>query len=105
MRRLFKQAGDGVVGSLGTERARRLSRRDFLKATGMAGGGLMLAIGLPADGGPGGRTARAQEAAAKVPYPPAAFVRIGTDDSVTVLVNKQHAVAITIKSNAEVSRL
>jgi isoquinoline 1-oxidoreductase beta subunit len=86
--RLLKQAGIGILESLGTERARRLSRRDFLRATGMAGGGLMLAIGLPADGGPGGRTARAQEAAAKVPYPPAAFVRIGSDDSVTVLINK-----------------
>ena len=88
MHRLFQQAGDGIVRSLGTERVRRLSRRDFLKATGMAGGGLMLAIGLPADGGRGGRLARAQEAAAKAPYPPAAFIRIGADDSVTVLINK-----------------
>ena len=88
MHRLFQQAGDGIVRSLGIERVRRLSRRDFLKATGMAGGGLMLAIGLPADGGRGGRLARAQEAAAKAPYPPAAFIRIGADDSVTVLINK-----------------
>jgi len=86
--RLLKQAGNGIIESLRTERARRLSRRGFLKATGMAGGGLMLAIGLPADGGRGGRLAHAQETAAKVPYPPAAFVRIGTDDSVTVLINK-----------------
>jgi len=86
--RLLKQAGNGLIESLSTERARRLSRRGFLKATGMAGGGLMLAIGLPADGGRGGRLAHAQEAAAKAPYPPAAFVRIGTDDSVTVLINK-----------------
>ena len=39
MHRLLKQAGNGIVESLGTERARRLSRRDFLRATGMAGGG------------------------------------------------------------------
>ena len=76
-----------IFESLNTERARRLSRRDFLKATGMAGGGLMLAIGLPVDGGHG-RLAHAQQAADKVPYPPAAFVRIGTDDIVTVLINK-----------------
>jgi isoquinoline 1-oxidoreductase beta subunit len=86
--RLLKQAGDGFVESLGAERARRLSRREFLKATGMAGGGLMLAIGLPADGGRGGRLAHAQGTPAKAPYPPAAFIRIGTDDSVTVLINK-----------------
>jgi isoquinoline 1-oxidoreductase beta subunit len=85
---MLKQAGNGIIEALNTERARRLSRRGFLKATGMAGGGLMLAIGLPADGGRGGRLAHAQEAAAKAPYPPAAFVRIGTDDSVTVLINK-----------------
>jgi isoquinoline 1-oxidoreductase beta subunit len=85
---MLKQAGNGIIEALSTERARRLSRRGFLKATGMAGGGLMLAIGLPADGGRGGRLAHAQEAAAKAPYPPAAFVRIGTDDSVTVLINK-----------------
>jgi isoquinoline 1-oxidoreductase beta subunit len=85
---MLKQAGNDIIEALSTERARRLSRRGFLKATGMAGGGLMLAIGLPADGGRGGRLAHAQEAAAKAPYPPAAFVRIGTDDSVTVLINK-----------------
>ena len=88
MHRLLQQAGNGIIESLSAERARRLSRREFLKATGMAGGGLMLAIGLPADGGRGGRLAHAQEAAAKAPYPPAAFVRLGTDDSVTVLINK-----------------
>jgi isoquinoline 1-oxidoreductase beta subunit len=86
--RLLTEAGNGIIESLSIERARRLSRRDFLKATGMAGGGLMLAIGLPADGGRGGRLAHAQQATAKAPYPPAAFIRIGTDDSITVLINK-----------------
>ena len=88
MHRLLTEAGSDIIESLSTERARRLSRRDFLKATGMAGGGLMLAIGLPGDGGFGGQLAQAQQAADQVPYPPAAFVRIGTDDSVTVLINK-----------------
>ena len=54
----------------------------------MAGGGLMLAIGLPVDGGRFGRTASAQQTPATTTYPPAAFIRIGNDDSVTVLINK-----------------
>ncbi|MDW8430519.1 MAG: xanthine dehydrogenase family protein molybdopterin-binding subunit, partial [Sutterellaceae bacterium] len=48
-------------------------------------GGLMLAIALPAVG----RRAWAQAAPGKpFVYPPAAFIRIGSDDSVTVLINK-----------------
>jgi len=86
--RLLNGSGAALIGGLSTERARKTSRRDFLRATGMAGGGLMLAIGLPTDGALGGRLARAQQAQAKAPDPPAAFVRIGTDDTVTVLINK-----------------
>jgi len=81
-------AGTGIVESLTTERARRLSRRAFLKATGIAGGGLLLAIGLPTGGGRGGRLAHAQQAPATAASAPAAFVRIGADDTVTVLINK-----------------
>ena len=69
------------------EYPRKLTRRDFIRATGLAGGGLMLAIGLPGGRGLGGRLALAQPAE-QAPYPPAAFVRIGADDSVTVLINK-----------------
>ena len=87
MHRLLSRAGTGFIESLSTGRARRLSRRGFLKATGMAGGGLMLAIGLPTDRR-GGRIAHAQQAPAAAGLPPAAFVRIGTDDTVTVLINK-----------------
>lgn len=77
-----------ILGALGTTSARKVSRRDFLRATGFAGGGLMLAIGLPDEGsGILGRVARAQDKP-KFVYPPAAFVRIGTDDTVTVLINK-----------------
>lgn len=85
MHRLTSEAARGILDLLTPDRARRISRRDFLKATGMAGGGLMLAIGLPAERG---RLARAQQAPAATAYPPAAFVRIGADDSVTVLINK-----------------
>jgi len=67
-----------------------VSRRQFLKATGMAGGGLMLAIGLGPRGLLGGRLAAAEEGAAPTSkvYPPAAFIRIGEDDRVTIVVGK-----------------
>jgi isoquinoline 1-oxidoreductase beta subunit len=56
----------------------KLSRRDFIKATGAAGGGLMLGIGTAAD---------AQEAK-KMVFPPSAFLRIAPDGGVTVMVNR-----------------
>jgi len=68
---------------LSTSQATRLSRREFLQATGVAGAGLMLGIALP----PGGRLAMAQDNR-KFVYPPTAFIRIGADDSVTILINK-----------------
>jgi isoquinoline 1-oxidoreductase beta subunit len=83
MDKLATSEAPAILAQLSSTRATRLSRRDFLRATGAAGGGLMLAIALP----PGGRFAHAQEAK-KFIYPPAAFIRIGADDSVTILVNK-----------------
>ncbi len=77
-------AAADIVAALNIDTPVKLSRRDFVKATGLAGGGLMLAIGLPA----GGRRALAQQTEDKVPYPPAAFIRIAPDDTVTVLINK-----------------
>jgi isoquinoline 1-oxidoreductase beta subunit len=59
-----------------------LSRRDFLKTSALAGGGLVLGVYLPELGGP----AEAAQAKATT-FAPNAFVRIGTDDSVTVLIN------------------
>ncbi|MFN9031948.1 MAG: molybdopterin cofactor-binding domain-containing protein [Betaproteobacteria bacterium] len=72
-----------VLAALSTQAPRKLSRRDFMKATGVTGGGLMLGIALPASH----RFARAQQGQ-KAVYPPAAFVRIAPDDTVTVLINK-----------------
>ncbi len=88
MDKLLTQRGVDVVTQLNSERARKLTRRQFLQATGMAGSGLMLAIGLPEGRSLGGRLAHAQQTEEKFTYPPAAFIRIGTDDSVTVLINK-----------------
>ncbi|MFN7309588.1 MAG: twin-arginine translocation signal domain-containing protein, partial [bacterium] len=70
--------------ALSLERPSKLDRRDFLKATGMAGGGLLLGIGLPAGGG---RRALAQEKKLMV-FPPAAFIHIAPDNSVTMLINQ-----------------
>jgi len=61
---------------------RNVSRRDFIKAS----GGLVLALSLPqslAQAGPG-RTVRAGESAAT--FTPNAFIRIGADNTVTVIV-------------------
>jgi isoquinoline 1-oxidoreductase beta subunit len=56
-----------------------LSRRGFLKTGALAGGGLVLAVYLPPPGAAAQEEARA--------FMPNAFVRIGTDDLVTVIVN------------------
>jgi isoquinoline 1-oxidoreductase beta subunit len=59
-----------------------LSRRSFLKATGLAGGGLVLGVYLPE------LSSRAHDADEKVKvFAPNAFVRVGTDDFVMVIVN------------------
>jgi isoquinoline 1-oxidoreductase beta subunit len=83
MEALAQQGAAGLPRAFSTEQPRRLSRRQFLRATGLAGGGLMLGIGLPA----GGRLAHAQEQQ-KMVFPPAAFIRIAPDNSVTMLINK-----------------
>jgi len=57
-----------------------ISRREFLKAGALAGGGLLLGFYLP-----GGQMPLAAEAAL---YYPNAFIRIGSDESVTIMVNK-----------------
>ncbi|WP_226469405.1 xanthine dehydrogenase family protein molybdopterin-binding subunit [Luteimonas panaciterrae] len=58
------------------------SRRRFLKATAVAGGGLLIGFHLV----PSGRAAMAAETAGGKPLQPNAFVRITPDDQVTVIV-------------------
>ncbi|MBN8211195.1 molybdopterin-dependent oxidoreductase, partial [Bacillus sp. NTK071] len=55
-------------------------RRKFLKLMGGVGAGLTLGFSLPLS-----LNARADEAA-KAPFEPNAFVRIGTDNKVTVMI-------------------
>lgn len=59
----------------------KMSRRQFIKTSALAGGGLLLACHLPF----GGRDALA---AGKTVFAPNAFLRIGTDESVTIIINK-----------------
>jgi isoquinoline 1-oxidoreductase subunit beta len=59
-----------------------VSRRGFIRTGAIAGGGLLLAVHLPALSA---RQAGAGEAPAT--FAPNAFVRIGSDDSVTLIIN------------------
>lgn len=58
------------------------SRRDFLKATAAVGGGLVIGVFMP------GMPRLAQAATARQPFAPSAWIRIGTDNIVTVIVDK-----------------
>ncbi|HJU40032.1 MAG TPA: xanthine dehydrogenase family protein molybdopterin-binding subunit, partial [Tahibacter sp.] len=60
----------------------RPSRRDFLKATALAGGGLVVSFFVPA----AARAAQADAALPAAPFAPNAFLRIAADDTVTVLL-------------------
>jgi isoquinoline 1-oxidoreductase beta subunit len=66
--------------------ASKVSRRDFLKSTTLAGGGLVIGFAIPG----AGRFAQAQRAqataAGATAFAPNAFLRIGADDSITVLI-------------------
>lgn len=61
---------------------KNISRRDFMRISGLAGGGLVLSVALPLP-------ACLCDAGDKqgAPVVPKAFVRIGRDDSVTIIVN------------------
>ncbi|MGF6425088.1 molybdopterin cofactor-binding domain-containing protein [Bradyrhizobium elkanii] len=60
-----------------SERAADLSRRNFLRAGAIAGGGLLLSVSLPF-------ASRESEAAASDAFVPNAFVRIGSDGKVVL---------------------
>jgi len=59
-----------------------LSRRAFLQTSALAAGGLLLGFHLPA------RTMRAATETAAESFAPNAFIRIGSDDTITLIVNK-----------------
>jgi isoquinoline 1-oxidoreductase subunit beta len=66
-------------------RKSELNRRDFLKAGAAVGGGLLIGLYLPELARAAGTTDIEPMIA---PFAPNAFIRIGTDDIVTVIVNK-----------------
>ncbi|HMK44082.1 MAG TPA: twin-arginine translocation signal domain-containing protein, partial [Dissulfurispiraceae bacterium] len=57
-----------------------MSRRDFIKTGALAGGGLLLGFSFPL----GGSISDAKTAT----FAPNAFIHIGTDNSVTFIINK-----------------
>ncbi len=68
-----------------------MKRRSFLKVSAAAGGGLLISLYLPefAAATEAGKSAGVpQPGMAALPFAPNAFVRIGTDESVTVIINK-----------------
>jgi len=60
------------------------ARRKFLKDSAALMGGLVIGFYIPMSGG----RAYAAEAQPKPVYPPNAFIRIASDDSITIIVNK-----------------
>jgi isoquinoline 1-oxidoreductase beta subunit len=60
----------------------KVSRRDFVKTSAVIGGGVLLGFGMPF------RNPESAEAQTGAPFPPSAFVHIGTDGVVTLIVNK-----------------
>jgi len=65
----------------------KLTRRDFLKATGAAGGGLMLGYALPSAAQDSTMSGAPQQQS-RMLYTPSAFVRIAPDGTTTVMVNR-----------------
>ena len=74
-----------AAAALAGTRAAELSRRDFLKAGSLVGGGLVLGFVVPG----AHRFARAEDARVPVaPVAPNAFLRIAPDNTITVMVNR-----------------
>src|SRR5262245_14777466 len=59
-----------------------MKRRDFLKTGAAFGGGLLISLYLPELSSAGSASAAPEV------FAPNAFLRIGTDDSVTIIINK-----------------
>ncbi|MDX6578335.1 MAG: isoquinoline 1-oxidoreductase subunit beta [Blastocatellia bacterium] len=65
-----------------------MKRRSFLRVSAAAGGGLLIGLYLPEAARADRDAGAPQPGMAALPFAPNAFVRIGSDDSVTVIVNK-----------------
>ncbi|HEY0702941.1 MAG TPA: xanthine dehydrogenase family protein molybdopterin-binding subunit [Candidatus Acidoferrales bacterium] len=69
--------------TVASDARRDLKRRDFLKTTLTLGGGLIISAYIPE----WSKTSATTPADATHPFAPNAFVRIGTDDSITIIAN------------------
>ena len=78
-------------------RVKKLNRRGFLKAGGTAAGGLMLGFYLPEKSPLAAQTSSAAPAGS-APTKLNAFVRIGADDSVTLMIHKSEMGQGTVTS-------
>ena len=67
---------------------REINRRDFLKTGAAVGGGLLISLYLPELALASGESNAGSPTAPAAPFAPNAFIRIGTDDIITVIVNK-----------------
>jgi len=65
-----------------------INRRDFLKTGVAVGGGLLISLYLPELALASGESNAGTTTAPAAPFAPNAFIRIGTDDIITVIVNK-----------------
>ncbi len=77
--------------------AQKLNRRGFLQAGGTAAGGLMIGFYLP-ERSPLAAQTPAQSKGAPAPSKLNAFVRIGADDSVTLMIHKSEMGQGTVTS-------
>src|SRR6267142_4553797 len=65
-----------------------INRRDFLKTGAAVGGGLLISLYLPEHALGSGESNAGSPTVVAAPFAPNAFNRIGTDDIITVIVNK-----------------
>src|SRR6266446_4886301 len=66
----------------------QIKRRSFLRVSAAAGGGLLISLYLPEVFGADSNAGEPQPGMAALPFAPNAFVKIGSDETVTVVVNK-----------------
>ncbi len=78
-----------TLATLADRKPAEMKRRDFLKTTATFGGGLLISAYIPQWNKTSARTlsGAAGSVDATHPFVPNAFVRIGTDDSITVVAN------------------
>ncbi len=65
-----------------------INRRDFLKTGAAVGGGLLISLYLPELAIAAEKSNTGTPTASAAPFAPNAFIRIATDDIITVIVNK-----------------